>query len=74
MGSAPYLRGGFGHFCSYAPVKLEYPINCFTMEVHRQLDVLDNRLAETRFVAGDDYAIADMAIWPRYGGLVRGDL
>ena len=74
MGSAPYLGGGFGHFYAYAPEKFEYPINRFTMEVKRQLDVLDRRLAETRFVAGDDYTIADMAIWPWYGGLVRGVL
>ncbi len=74
MGSAPYLGGGFGHFYSYAPFKLEYPINRFTMEVKRQLDVLDKRLADTRFIAGDDYTIADMAIWPWYGGLVRGVL
>ena len=74
MGSAPYLGGGFGHFYAYAPEKFEYPINRFTMEVKRQLDVLDRRLAETRFVAGEDYTIADMAIWPWYGGLVRGVL
>ncbi|MAA99029.1 MAG: glutathione-dependent disulfide-bond oxidoreductase [Stappia sp.] len=72
MGSAPFVGGGFGHFYAYAPVKLEYPINRYAMETKRQLDVLDKRLAETRFVAGDDYTIADMAIWPWYGGLVKG--
>ncbi len=72
MGSAPYLGGGFGHFYAYAPVKLEYPIDRFAMEVKRQLDVLDRNLAERRFMAGDDYTIADMAIWPWYGALVKG--
>ena len=72
MGSAPYLGGGFGHFYAYAPTKMEYPINRFAMEVKRQLDVLDRRLAESEFVAGPDYTIADMAIWPWYGGLVKG--
>ena len=72
MGSAPFVGGGFGHFYAYAPVKLEYPINRYAMETKRQFDVLDKRLAETRFVAGDDYTIADMAIWPWYGGLVKG--
>jgi GST-like protein len=72
MGSAPFVGGGFGHFYAYAPVKLEYPINRYAMETKRQLDVLDKRLAETRYVAGDDYTIADMAIWPWYGGLVKG--
>jgi GST-like protein len=72
MGSAPYLGGGFGHFYAYAPTKMEYPINRFAMEVKRQLDVLDRRLAESAFVAGPDYTIADMAIWPWYGGLVKG--
>jgi GSH-dependent disulfide-bond oxidoreductase len=72
MGSAPFLGGGFGHFYVYAPTKLEYPINRYAMEVTRQLDVLDRRLAENEFVAGDDYTIADMAIWPWYGGLVKG--
>ncbi|PWS37351.1 glutathione-dependent disulfide-bond oxidoreductase [Falsiroseomonas bella] len=72
MGSAPYLGGGFGHFYAYAPTKMEYPIDRFTMEVKRQLDVLDRRLAESAFVAGPDYTIADMAIWPWYGGLVKG--
>ena len=70
MGSAPYLGGGFGHFYAYAPEKFEYPINRFAMEVKRQLDVLDRNLAERPFVAGKDYTIADMAIWPWYGGLV----
>jgi GSH-dependent disulfide-bond oxidoreductase len=70
MGSAPFVGGGFGHFYAYAPVKLEYPINRYAMETKRQLDVLDRKLAETRFVAGEDYTIADMAIWPWYGGLV----
>ena len=70
MGSAPYLGGGFGHFYAYAPEKFEYPINRFAMEVKRQLDVLDRNLAERRFVASDDYTIADIAIWPWYGGLV----
>lgn len=70
MGSAPFLGGGFGHFYAYAPEKLEYPINRYTMEVKRQLDVLDRQLAEHRYVAGDSYTIADMAIWPWYGGVV----
>ena len=69
MGSAPYLGGGFGHFYAYAPSKQQYPIDRYTMEVKRQLDVLDRQLAETRFVAGDDYTVADMAIWPWYGVL-----
>ena len=69
MGSAPYLGGGFGHFYAYAPEKWQYPIDRFAMEVKRQLDVLDKRLAETRFIAGDEYTIADMAIWPWYGVL-----
>ena len=71
MGSAPFLGGGFGHFFAYAPEKFEYPINRFAMEVKRQLDVLDRQLAERRFIAGDSYTIADMAIWPWYGALVR---
>jgi GST-like protein len=71
MGSAPYLGGGFGHFYAYAPVKLEYPIDRFAMEVKRQLDVLDKHLAENQFFAGD-YSIADMAIYPWYGGLAKG--
>ncbi|MHA6644764.1 glutathione-dependent disulfide-bond oxidoreductase [Mesorhizobium sp. A623] len=72
MGSAPFLGGGFGHFYAYAPVKLEYPINRYAMEVKRQLDVLDRQLADNEFVAGGEYTIADMAIWPWYGGLVKG--
>ena len=72
MGSAPFLGGGFGHFYAYAPTKLEYPINRYAMEVKRQLDVLDRRLAANEFIAGDVYTIADMAIWPWYGGLVKG--
>ena len=72
MGSAPYVGGGFGHFYAYAPTRQEYPIDRFTMETKRQLDVLDRRLAETAFIAGPDYSIADMAIWPWYGGLARG--
>jgi len=72
VGSTPYLGGGFGHFYAYAPSKNEYAIDRFAMETKRQLDVLDRRLAENRFVAGDDYTIADMAIWPWYGGMVRG--
>jgi GST-like protein len=74
MGSAPYLGGGFGHFYAYAPVKIEYAIDRFAMETKRQLDVLDQRLAQTRYVAGDDYTIADIAIWPWYGGVVRGEM
>ena len=74
MGSAPYLGGGFGHFYAYAPEKFEYPINRFTMEIKRQLDVLDKQLANNRYVSGDEYTIADMAIWPWYGSLVLGRL
>ena len=74
MGSAPYLGGGFGHFYAYAPEKFQYPIDRYTMEVKRQLDVLDRQLAETRFVAGDDYTVADMAIWPWYGVLTTNAL
>jgi GST-like protein len=74
MGSAPFVGGGFGHFYAYAPEKLEYPINRYAMEAKRQLDVLDRLLAERRYVAGDQYTIADMAIWPWYGGLVLGEL
>jgi GST-like protein len=74
MGSAPYLGGGFGHFYAYAPEKWEYPINRFTMEVKRQLDVLDRHLADHKFMAGDEYSIADIAIWPWYGALVKGVL
>lgn len=70
MGSAPYLGGGFGHFYSYAPIKIEYCIDRFTMEVKRQLDVLDRQLESNQFIAGDDYSIADIAIWPWYGALV----
>ncbi|MEX8520360.1 MAG: glutathione-dependent disulfide-bond oxidoreductase [Leptothrix sp. (in: b-proteobacteria)] len=72
MGSAPFLGGGFGHFYAYAPIKIEYAINRYAMEVKRQLDVLDRRLAETEYIAGADYTIADMAIWPWYGALVKG--
>jgi GST-like protein len=72
MGSAPFVGGGFGHFYAYAPEKYEYPINRYAMETKRQLDVLDRRLAEVPFVAGQNYSIADMAIWPWYGGLVLG--
>lgn len=74
MGSAPYLGGGFGHFYAYAPEKFEYPINRFAMEIKRQLDVLDKNLADRRFMTGDDYTIADMAIWPWYGALVAGKI
>ena len=74
MGSAPFLGGGFGHFYAYAPTKIEYAIDRYAMEVKRQLDVLDRRLAEQRYVAGDAYTIADMAIWPWYGALVQGQL
>ncbi len=72
MGSAPYLGGGFGHFYAYAPMKNEYAIDRFAMEVKRQLDVLDRRLAEVPYLAGDDYTIADIATWPWYGGLAKG--
>ena len=72
MGSAPYLGGGFGHFYAYAPEKFEYAIDRFSMEVKRQLDVLDRRLGESRFIAGPDYTIADIAIFPWYGGMVKG--
>jgi GSH-dependent disulfide-bond oxidoreductase len=72
MGSAPYLGGGFGHFYAYAPTKIEYAIDRFAMEVKRQLDVLDRRLAETPYLAGSDYTIADIAVWPWYGGLAKG--
>ncbi len=72
MGSAPYLGGGFGHFYAYAPVKIEYAIDRFAMEVKRQLDVLDRHLADNEYMAGADYTIADMAIWPWYGALVKG--
>src|ERR1700742_1797880 len=72
MGSAPYLGGGFGHFYAYAPTKIEYAIDRFSMEVKRQLDVLDRRLAETEYLAGHDYTIADIAVFPWYGGLAQG--
>ncbi len=72
MGSAPYLGGGFGHFYAYAPFRIEYAIDRFTMEVKRQLDVLDRNLADHRYICGDAYTIADMAIWPWYGALVMG--
>lgn len=74
MGSAPYLGGGFGHFYAYAPEKYEYPINRFAMETKRQLDVLDRALADRAYIAGDDYSIADIAIWPWYGQLALGRL
>ena len=74
MGSAPYLGGGFGHFYAYAPIKIEYAIDRFAMEVKRQLDVLDKQLAVNEYVAGDQYTIADIAIWPWYGGLLKGRL
>ena len=74
MGSAPFLGGGFGHFYAYAPAKFAYPINRYAMEVKRQLDVLDRQLAGHRFLAGDEYTIADMAVWPWYGTLVKGQL
>ena len=72
MGSAPYLGGGFGHFYAYAPMKIEYAINRFAMETKRQLDVLDRRLAESAYLAGNDYTIADIAVWPWYGLLAMG--
>jgi GST-like protein len=74
MGSAPYLGGGFGHFYAYAPTKIEYAIDRFAMETKRQLDVLDRRLAESRYLAGNEYTIADMAVWPWYGTLAKGQL
>ncbi|WP_233959050.1 glutathione-dependent disulfide-bond oxidoreductase [Pectobacterium versatile] len=74
MGSAPYVGGGFGHFYAYAPEKFEYPINRFTMETKRQLDVLNRQLADNRYLAGDSYTIADIAVWPWYGGLVQNAL
>ena len=74
MGSAPFLGGGFGHFFAYAPAKFEYPINRYAMEVKRQLDVLDRQLAERAFIAGADYGIADIAIWPWYGQLALGEV
>jgi GST-like protein len=72
VGSAPYLGGGFGHFYVYAPIKIEYAIDRFAMEAKRELDVLDKRLARSRYIAGDEYTIADMAIWPWYGALAQG--
>jgi GSH-dependent disulfide-bond oxidoreductase len=72
MGAAPYLGGGFGHFYAYAPTKIEYAIDRFAMEVKRQLDVLDRRLAESKYLAGSNYTIADMAVWPWYGALSKG--
>ena len=72
MGSAPFLGGGFGHFFAYAPEKMEYPINRYAMEAKRQFDVLDRRLGESEFIAGPDYTIADMAMWPWYGGMALG--
>ena len=72
MGSAPYLGGGFGHFYAYAPAKIQYAIDRFAMETKRQLDVLDRRLAESTYLAGSDYTIADIAVWPWYGGLAKG--
>lgn len=72
MGSAPFLGGGFGHFYAYAPIKIEYAIDRYAMEVKRQLDVLDRQLAEHPYIAGADYTVADMAIWPWYGALVKG--
>lgn len=72
MGAGPFLGGGFGHFYAYAPEKLEYPINRYAMEAKRQLDVLNRRLADNEFLAGDTYSIADMAVWPWYGALVKG--
>jgi GSH-dependent disulfide-bond oxidoreductase len=74
MGSAPYLGGGFGHFYAYAPIKIEYAIDRFAMETKRQLDVLDRRLAEAEYLAGDEYTIADMAVWPWYGAMAKGVL
>ena len=72
MGSAPYLGGGFGHFYAYAPSKIEYAIDRFAMEVKRQLDVLDRRLADNEYLAGEHYTIADIAVWPWYGALAQG--
>lgn len=74
MGAGPFLGGGFGHFYAYAPTKIQYAIDRFSMEVKRQLDVLDRRLAETEYVGGSEYTIADMAIWPWYGALQRGEI
>jgi len=74
MASTPYLGGGFGHFYAYAPVKIEYAIDRFTLEVKRQLDVLDRQLADNRYIAGDEYTISDIAIWPWYGALTKGSI
>jgi GSH-dependent disulfide-bond oxidoreductase len=74
MGSAPYLGGGFGHFYAYAPTKIEYAIDRFAMEAKRQMDVLNRRLAESRYLAGDQYTVADMAVWPWYGALAKGQI
>ncbi len=74
MGSAPFLGGGFGHFYAYAPTRMEYPIDRYAMEVKRQLDVLDRRLAESEYLGGDEYTIADISVWPWYGSLVKGQL
>ena len=74
MGAAPFLGGGFGHFYAYAPVKIEYAIDRYAMEVKRQLDVLDRRLADHEYLAGEQYTIADIAAWPWYGGLARGEI
>ncbi|MES3000035.1 MAG: glutathione-dependent disulfide-bond oxidoreductase [Pseudomonadota bacterium] len=74
MGSAPFLGGGFGHFYAYAPTRIEYAIDRYAMEVKRQMDVLDRRLSESRFIAGDEYTIADMSIWPWYGTLAKGQI
>ncbi len=74
MGSAPFLGGGFGHFYAYAPTKIEYAIDRYAMEVKRQLDVLDRRLAESEYLVGDEYTIADISVWPWYGTLVKGQL
>lgn len=74
MGAAPYLGGGFGHFYAYAPIKIEYAIDRFAMEVKRQLDVLDRRLAESEYLAGAEYSIADIAVWPWYGALAKGQV
>jgi GST-like protein len=74
MGAAPFLGGGFGHFYAYAPSKIEYAVDRYAMEVKRQLDVLDRRLAESPYLAGDDYTIADISVWPWYGTLIKGQL
>ncbi len=74
MGAAPFLGGGFGHFYAYAPTKIEYAIDRYAMEAKRQLDVLDRRLGEAPYLAGDEYSIADIAVWPWYGALARGEL